>query len=90
MHKATAITISTLLMTSLIMLVPFGSTNIYPNPAMAQEYDNYDDNSYNKYPIDDKTYECRTGPFEGFFVSSVEFCKHVKFNDKDNKDNGYG
>ena len=28
-------------------------------------------------------YECRTGPFEGFFVSSVEFCKHVKF-DKDN------
>ena len=23
----------------------------------------------------------RTGPFEGFFVSSVEFCKHVKFND---------
>ena len=23
-------------------------------------------------------YECRTGPFEGFFVSSVEFCKHVK------------
>ena len=33
-------------------------------------------------------YECRTGPFEGFFVSSVEFCKHVKFdNDKDRKDN---
>ena len=29
-------------------------------------------------------YECRTGPFEGFFVSSVEFCKHVKFDDKDN------
>ena len=28
-------------------------------------------------------YECRTGPFEGFFVSSVEFCKNVKF-DKDN------
>ena len=23
-------------------------------------------------------YECRTGPFEGFFVSSVEFCKHLK------------
>ena len=33
-------------------------------------------------------YECRTGPFEGFFVSSVEFCKHLKFDDKDNrKDN---
>ena len=28
-------------------------------------------------------YECRTGPFEGFFVSSVEFCKHLKFGDKD-------
>ena len=68
MHKTAAITISTLLMTSLIMLVPFSNTNIYSNPAMAQEYDNYDGNKYNKYPIDDKTYECRTGPFEGFFV----------------------
>ena len=26
-------------------------------------------------------YECRTGPFEGFFVSSVEFCK-FKFDDR--------
>ena len=33
---------------------------------------------YNKYPTKDKPYECRTGPFEGFFVSSVEFCKHDK------------
>ena len=32
------------------------------------------------YQTDDKKYECRTGPFEGFFVSSVEFCKHVKFD----------
>jgi hypothetical protein len=39
------------------------------------------------YPTDDKKYECRTGPFEGFFVSSVEFCKHLKFDqDKDRKD----
>ena len=39
------------------------------------------------YPTHDKKYECRTGPFEGFFVSSVEFCKHGKFdNDKDRKD----
>ena len=45
----------------------------------------YDD-SYSKYPTDDKKYECRTGPFEGFFVSSVEFCKHFKFDDKDKKD----
>ena len=31
-------------------------------------------------------YECRTGPFEGFFVSSVEFCdaKHKKFDDRKN------
>ena len=40
---------------------------------------------YSQYPTDDKKYECRTGPFEGFFVSSVEFCKHIKFDD-DRKD----
>ena len=49
---------------------------------MAQEYDKYGDSSYSQYPTDDKKYECRTGPFEGFFVSSVEFCKHNKFDDK--------
>jgi hypothetical protein len=49
---------------------------------MAQGYDNYYGDSYSQYPTDDKKYECRTGPFEGFFVSSVEFCKHVKFDDK--------
>ena len=39
--------------------------------------------SYSEYKTKDKKYECRTGPFEGFFVSSVEFCdaKH-KFKDK--------
>ena len=58
--------------------------------AMAQGYDNYGD-SYSQYPTDDKKYECRTGPFEGFFVSSVEFCKHIKFdNDKDRKGNRVG
>jgi len=47
----------------------------------------YSDSSYSTYPTDDKPYECRTGPFEGFFVSSVEFCdaKH-KFKDH-NRDN---
>jgi Collagen triple helix repeat (20 copies) len=55
---------------------------------MAQEYDKYGDSSYSQYPTDDKKYECRTGPFEGFFVSSVEFCKHVKFDNKDKKDIG--
>jgi hypothetical protein len=56
---------------------------------MAQGYDaNYGDNYYSQYPTDDKKYECRTGPAEGFFVSSVEFCKHVKFDNRDDrKDN---
>ena len=68
------------------------------NSASAQNYGYQDDNSYNsysdssygdsysKYPTDDKRYECRTGPFEGFFVSSVEFCKHFKFDKDDRKD----
>jgi hypothetical protein len=76
-----------LLMSSLIMLaiVPFLNNN---NPAMAQGY--YDDSSYSQYPTDDKKYECRTGPFEGFFVSSVEFCKHIKFDDKKDRDGKVG
>ena len=42
---------------------------------------------YSTYPTEINKYECRTGPFEGFFVSSVEFCKFNKFDDKDdNKD----
>jgi hypothetical protein len=47
--------------------------------------DSYGDR-YNDHKDKVKKYECRTGPFEGFFVSSVEFCdaKHKKFND-DNK-----
>ena len=47
--------------------------------ATAQEYDNsynkYDDYKYSKYPTEINRYECQTGPLEGFFVSSVEFCK---------------
>jgi hypothetical protein len=71
-----------LLASSLVMLaiVPLFSNN--NTVAMAQGYDNYyGDNSYSQYPTYDNKYECRTGPFEGFFVSSVEFCKHVKFED---------
>jgi large exoprotein involved in heme utilization and adhesion len=66
------------------------------NSASAQNYgyqddyygsSSYGDSSYSQYPTEDKKYECRTGPFEGFFVSSVEFCKHFKFDDrKDHKD----
>jgi hypothetical protein len=77
------------LMGSLIMLgAPFANLNTFSNTAMAQEYDKYRDSSYSQYPTDDKKYECRTGPFEGFFVGSVEFCK-FKFDDrKDNNRTG--
>src|SRR5215208_6307622 len=85
-----------LLASSLIMLaiVPIlnNNTNQYSflHPAVAQGYgyqNDYGYTNYSTYPTDDKKYECRTGPFEGFFVSSVEFCKHIKFdNDKDRKD----
>jgi hypothetical protein len=83
MHKS-ALTFG-LLASSLVMLVlvPFlnQQQNSFSN-VMAQEYDKYGDSSYSQYPTHDKKYECRTGPFEGFFVSSVEFCKFNKF-DKD-------
>ena len=89
MHKS-ALTFG-LLASSLVMLVimPFLNQNNSFSNVMAQEYDKYGDSSYSQYPTDDKKYECRTGPFEGFFVSSVEFCKHVKFDDnkRDHRDN---
>jgi Collagen triple helix repeat (20 copies) len=87
------------LLSSLVMLAPiplFNNNNISHTVAMAQEYDKYrDSSSYSQYPTDDNKYQCRTGPFEGFFVSSVEFCKHIKFDDnkrdhKDNRDNKTG
>ena len=86
MHKS-AMTLSLfLMMGTLIMLVPFTSIT-FPN-VKAQEYGmqlyDYDDDTYSKYPTEVNKYECRTGPFEGFFVSSVEFCKHIKF-DKDDR-----
>ena len=86
MHKS-ALTFG-LLASSLVMLaiIPLlNNNNSFSNTAIAQEYDKYGDSSYSQYPTDNKKYECRTGPFEGFFVSSVEFCKHVKF-DNDRKD----
>ena len=86
MHKS-EITVSLFLMVTLIMLVPFTSVT-FPN-VKAQEYgsyDDYDNDMYSTYPTEINKYECRTGPLEGFFVSSVEFCKHVKFDDKVDKD----
>jgi hypothetical protein len=69
------------------MLIPFTSSMNFSN-VKAQEYGSYDDdNMYSKYPTDENKYECRTGPFEGFFVSSVEFCKFKFDKDDDRKDN---
>jgi hypothetical protein len=85
MHKKSVFTF-VLMTSSLVMLsmMPLFKNN--NTVAMAQEYDKYRDSYYSQYPTDDKKYECRTGPFEGFFVSSVEFCKHVKLDDrKDHK-----
>ena len=87
MHKS-ALTFG-LLASSIVILaiMPFlNQNNSFSNLVMAQEYDKYGDSSYSTYQTDDKKYECRTGPFEGFFVSSVEFCKHVKFDKDDRKD----
>ncbi len=91
MHKSTRTTTTfVLLASSLVMLAVMPSLNQnngFSNTAMAQQYydDNYGDSSYSQYPTDDKKYECRTGPFEGFFVSSVEFCQHFKFDKEDNR-----
>ena len=88
MHKSRTTTTFVLLASSLVMLAVMpllNQNNNFSNTAMAQGY--YGDDSYSQYPTDDKKYECRTGPFEGFFVSSVEFCKNIKFDDrKDHKD----
>ena len=73
------------LLSSLVMLSAMPLLNNNNTVAMAQGYYG-DDSYYSEYPTDDKKYECRTGPFEGFFVSSVEFCKHIKLDDKDRKD----
>jgi hypothetical protein len=56
----------------------------YDNSYHKSSYGDYSD-----YKTKDKKYECRTGPFEGFFVSSVEFCdaKHIKkFDDRKDRD----
>lgn len=51
---------------------------------LLKRYLNYrhSSNSYSHYPTDYKKYEFRTGTFKGFFVSSVEFCKHIKFDNR--------
>jgi len=92
MHRASVTPIITfiLMAASVIMLLSFANTtNLFSNTvAMAQGSDA--DNSYSSYPTNDKKYECRTGPFEGFFVSSVEFSKHIKFDNKNDRNNKVG
>ena len=57
--------------------------------ATAQGYNEnyYEDRKYSKYPTKDYKYECQKGTFEGFFVSSVEFCK-FEFNDTRDNETG--
>src|SRR5215211_7527115 len=93
MHKF--LLISMALFMSLILgsgLAAFTSNSAFAqNYGYSDDYSNHnsysgssygDSSGYNTYPTDDKPYECQTGPLEGFFVSSVEFCKHTKFDDR--------
>ena len=78
--------LSMALVMSLILgsgLSAFTSNNsaLAQNSGYSDDYSSYGNNYYSTHPTDDKPYECRTGPLEGFFVSSVEFCKNVKFDD---------
>jgi hypothetical protein len=74
----------------------FSYDNSYDRASYDQQRYDYTQSSYSdysEYPTEEYKYECRTGPFEGFFVSSVEFCdaKHKKFDDrKDRDDNKTG
>ena len=71
-----------IIMIGMLTVTPLVNNNFFSS-VTAQEYGyeadsyNYDDNIYSKYPTEENKYECQKGPFEGFFVSSVEFCKRV-------------
>jgi hypothetical protein len=56
----------------------------YDKPKNSYSQSSYSD--YSDYKTKDKKYECRTGPFEGFFVSSVEFCDVKDKHDKKDRD----
>ena len=68
----------------------------YDQQGYDYSYDKRSYSDYSDYKTKDKKYECRTGPFEGFFTSSVEFCFDKKFDNdkkrdhKDNRDNKTG
>ena len=91
MHKSLTIGLFSVIMIGMLTATPFANSNNFFSNAMAQGYDTYGiSNSYSQYPTEDKKYECRTGPFEGFFVSSVEFCKFKFDKDNDRIDNQTG
>ena len=52
------------------------------NYAKSSYFMDSNDGKYNDHKNKVKEYECRTGHFEGFFVSSVEFCFDKKFDDR--------
>ena len=87
--------LSMALVMSLILgsgLSAFTSNNsaLAQNYGYSDDYSSYGNNYYSTHPTDEKPYECRTGPLEGFFVSSVEFCKNVKFDKDDKRDSKTG
>ena len=58
----------------------------YPQEGKSYSNDNsyssdHDNELYSSYPTKINKYECQKGPFEGFFVSSVEFCLKSKRTD---------
>ena len=78
--------VSLMLSASVVAAIPMGNMNIFSN-ATAQGYNEnyYEDGKYSKYSTNDYKYECQKGPFEGFFVSSVEFCDAKLFDDDERK-----
>ncbi len=67
-HKSRIFTFGLLTSLFMILTAPFANLNILSNSAMAQGYNKnyFEEKKYSKNPTDDKKYECRTGPFEGF------------------------
>ena len=64
---------------ALMLSLALGYGVAIPQSALAALGQGYYSNSYsnsydNSYKKEFKPYECRKGPFEGFFTSSVEFC----------------
>ena len=92
MHKSVTIELLSIVMIGMLTAIPFANNNFFSNAvAQVYEHDSYNNNYYedkknSKYPININKYECQKGPFEGFFVSSPEFCfiKTIQVQDKDN------